>query len=224
VLTGSNLENAYKLVDDGLEAYEAQNYKEAFALFSEASQKYNYSVATHYVGAMYYAGLGVDKNLNLAIELFTDAANNNMPDSHYNLGLLYYNGEGVERSFEKAEYHMLAIADKDSRAQFSLAQMYREQGKGAEAFELYMKAALGGNEQAPNEIAYYYFSGEAGVEQSLVEAFAWISVAANICPTEGTMKNGAEVQSHLSEEEMQEARNKFETYMSYFIKAEGEKP
>ena len=61
---------------------------------------------------MYLKGEGTEKNSEKAIEWFEKAAEQNMTDSQYLLGLFYESGEGtVKPDFEKAKYWYTKAAE-----------------------------------------------------------------------------------------------------------------
>ena len=48
-----------------------------------------------------------------AAEWFTSAAEQGLPESQYNLGILYYDGNGVEKSRDKAREYLVQAAEQD---------------------------------------------------------------------------------------------------------------
>ena len=55
-----------------------------------------------------------------------------MPGAQFNLGVLYYNGKGVEQSHaEAAKWFRLAAEQENERAQLNLGSLYYN-GKGVE--------------------------------------------------------------------------------------------
>jgi len=89
----------------------------------------------------------------------------------------YYNGNGIEQSYEKAiEYLTLAIQQDDPNAMFGLANMYHH-GAGVaksteKAIELYTQAANQGHATAQANVGVCYYNGE-GIDQSFELAREW---------------------------------------------------
>lgn len=88
-----------------------ENKKRAIELLNLCKNTKN-QCATN-LGEMYYHGNGVEKNYNLAKELYLKGLllNENDPDALNNLGLLYSNGHGVEKNNKIAtDYWIKAIS------------------------------------------------------------------------------------------------------------------
>ena len=63
----------------------------------------------------------------MAVTLFEQAANKNLPAAQFNLGVMYSNGVGVTRDYKAARnWYEKAAANNYSLAQFNLALMYFE--------------------------------------------------------------------------------------------------
>ncbi|GJM09806.1 MAG: Sel1 repeat protein [Lysobacteraceae bacterium] len=122
------------------------------------------------------------------------AALRNHPLAAYNLGLMYYEGEGVERDYTTAFNWFEKAAEAGSpSAQFQLGLMhFHGQGvskdPGKEAY-WYRRAALGGNAEAQYNLAVLLSKGE-GVEEDDVAALAWLAMAVD---------NGVDAQAQLDE-------------------------
>ncbi|MBP9773291.1 MAG: sel1 repeat family protein [Candidatus Peribacteraceae bacterium] len=77
------------------------------------------------LGVVYVKGLGVEKNLEKAVEWFAKAALTGNVNGQYNLGLAYAKGNGVTKDLAKAaHYFRLAAEQNDSGAQYNLGVMY----------------------------------------------------------------------------------------------------
>lgn len=102
--------------------------------------------------------------------------------AQYNLGKLYFLGEGVPLDNAQCRYWWLKAADQDHvLAQFNLANMYYF-GNGvskntAEALKWYRRAAGQGYARAQFNLGLMYRLGE-GVSQDVVQAYKWWSLAA----------------------------------------------
>jgi TPR repeat protein len=103
----------------GVHYYKAGDYEKAFGLLSSAAlqweeiecddgNKYNEYTggddwATYWLGECYLRGLGVEKNVDMAIKLW-EAAADFSDGVIIELGYLYTNGEMIEPDYERAAY------------------------------------------------------------------------------------------------------------------------
>ena len=86
-----------------------QDYLEAARWYERAVQDNNYPFAAYALGCLYLRGQGVERDEELALELFLTAAKKGNPYAQYLLGKIYYWGNGVEQDREKGlEYIQLA--------------------------------------------------------------------------------------------------------------------
>jgi hypothetical protein len=85
------------------------------------------------VGEMYYYGIGnLDRDDEMAVKLYTVAADNGNADAQFKLGKMYNLGEGVKQDYAEAvRLYSLAAAQGHAVAQFKLGKMY-ENGRGVE--------------------------------------------------------------------------------------------
>jgi TPR repeat protein len=102
--------------------------------------------------------------------------------AQYNLGLIYYNGEGVTQDYaEAAKWYRLAAAQGHAGAQLNLGAMHYN-GEGvtqdyAEAAKWYRLAAAQGHAIAQSNLGGMYGNGQ-GVLQDYVKAHMWMNLAA----------------------------------------------
>jgi len=145
-------------------------------------------------GALELAKLGdAEAQANLGVMLTTRnkyteaalwyhrAANMGIATAAYNLGTLYYNGQGFPQDYAQARHWFEEAAKRnDPYAEFQLGMMYGN-GKGVDtdpAAELrwYTKAAEQGLPAAQYNLAVMYHNAE-GVDQDDVKAYAWLLLA-----------------------------------------------
>ena len=55
------------------------------------------------VATFYDNGIGVNRDIRKAVNLYREASDNGVPEAQFYLALKYYNGEGVEKNRSKAE-------------------------------------------------------------------------------------------------------------------------
>ncbi|HCU88985.1 MAG TPA: sel1 repeat family protein [Gammaproteobacteria bacterium] len=88
--------------NDGVVAFIAGNYENALSMFVPLAETANHAYAQYFIGRMYAAGQGVDKNAELAAKWYRKASKLGVADAQYRLGDLYENGDGVPRDIERA--------------------------------------------------------------------------------------------------------------------------
>ena len=102
--------------------------------------------------------------------------------AQYNLGLMYFAGQGLPQDDAKAAQWFRSAAEQgDAPAQYNLALIYQS-GRGvtrdlAEAVKWYRKAAEQGYVYAQSSLGFMYGNGE-GVPPDFVQAYLWLSLAA----------------------------------------------
>jgi TPR repeat protein len=111
-----------------------------------------------------------------------DAADQGDPEAQTRLGVLYSEGQGVERNYETAAGWFLKAAEQgDIYAQNNLGDMY-DSGQGVdqdfgEAAKWYRKAAEADDSYAQHRLGELHGEG-LGVEMNACQAFAWFNLAA----------------------------------------------
>ena len=117
-----------------------------------------------------------------AFKLFSPLAEQGDAPAQYNIGFMYYNGQGVTQSYQEAlKWFRLAAAQGDASAQNSLGWMYHK-GQGVtqnnqEAVKWLKLSAVQGNAHAQTNLGYMYINGY-GVTQDHQEALKLFRLAA----------------------------------------------
>jgi len=88
-------------LDDGIAAYEQQDYKTALNIFRGLVQK-GYAGGQYNLGVMYSVGNGVPQDYAEAVKLYRLAAQQGYLGAQLNLGVMYYLGRGVPQDNVKA--------------------------------------------------------------------------------------------------------------------------
>lgn len=110
----------------GLELYDAGNYVEAVKWYGSAAEQ-GFVPAQLQLGAVYFNGLGVEKDYGQALFWFTKAAERGDAEAQTNLGYLYDKAFGVGQDYKKAvAWYRKAAAQGHASAQFDLGMMYYE--------------------------------------------------------------------------------------------------
>ena len=112
-------------------------------------------------------------------------------DAQFNLGRIYYTGEGIEPNFNKAVYwYKKAALQGNANAQINLGNCYDDNEDFDSAFYWNMKAAEQGNAMGQTNVGYYYRSGN-GVEKDYAKAAYWFQKAADQGDAVGEQAIGA---------------------------------
>jgi TPR repeat protein len=135
------------------------------------------------VFADYEAGVNAafDGDYDTAFEEFTAAAETGLDLAQYNLGILYFTGQGVDQDYAEAFKWTQAAAEQGHlAAQFNLGFLYYE-GQGTErdpkvAMQWYEAAGNAGHGEAAFLMARMYQEGDS-VDADPVLAHAWASMA-----------------------------------------------
>ena len=129
-----------------------------------------------------------------------------------NLGILYYQGQGVPQDYaQAASWFRKAAEQGDALAQYNLGLLY-DHGQGvpqdyAQAASWFRKAAGMGNALAQNNLGLRYDFGQ-GMMQSNVIAYALYNVSATNYPSSDNpaTKNRANIAARMSNQEISVAQ------------------
>jgi TPR repeat protein len=135
-----------------------------------------------YRGWQYQVGSGVSKDPAMAARLYTDAANQNVPDAMYRLALLYRDGNGVAQDSAAAlNWFYQAAKQGHSAAQMELGFAFITgtdvRHDDVAGFRWLQLAAQAGLPQAEATLGAMYETGR-GVAQNESEAAVWFQRAA----------------------------------------------
>jgi hypothetical protein len=159
------------------------------------------------IGELYYYGIGVSKDSNIAAQYFTQA-HNNTGDSiaRYKLGHMYLAGDGVVKNYDEAKYMFELAAKQDlSVAYLALGNIYRA-GLGVEideakAFALVKKAAsYNDHHESVFEYANMLFDGFHN-KQNIRLAIDWYDRAIHLYHEKASCKLGKVLAKHYSGDE-----------------------
>lgn len=147
-----------------------------------------------------------------AFKEFSIAAEEGLDLAQYNLGILYFTGQGVEQNFEAAfKWTESAARQGHLGAQFNLATLYYD-GQGTPedrdtAITWFTQAGKAGNPDAAFVLAKMYENGEH-VAKDLVLAHAWASMAASYQHA-GASNLLLTLERDMDAEELSQARRQF---------------
>lgn len=147
-----------------------------------------------------------------AFREFSLAAEDGLMMAQYNLAILYFTGQGVERDMGQAfRWTEAAALQGHSDAQYNLGSLYLA-GDGVardaeQAVAWFGKAALAGHANAAYALADLYHKGD-DIDRDRVTAHAWASQAVyNQHPDAEQLKQ--DIEDRLDEEELSQARRLF---------------
>lgn len=117
-----------------------------------------------------------------ALREFQPLAEQGDAAAQFNIGVMYYIGQGVPQNYAQAlKWYRMAANQGDATAQFNIGLMYaKSQGvpqNYAQALIWYRMAADQGDASAQLNLALMYAKGR-GVPQNYVRAYSWSSLAA----------------------------------------------
>jgi TPR repeat protein len=179
----------------------------AFVWFEKAAAQ-NLPQAQWNLGELYATGLpGVEPDPKKATQLCKRAANAGFAPASATLGALFARANKHERA---VRWWTLAAEQGDLESLFNLGQAYRL-GMGtvkdeAKAFELFLKAAMGGVAAAQSRIGLAYATGE-GAALDPIEACKWIELAATR-GDKAAVANRARARKSLSPAQLAEAERR----------------
>ncbi|MCX7206484.1 MAG: tetratricopeptide repeat protein [Proteobacteria bacterium] len=166
--------------NEGLESYNAGNYKLAFKNFSPLAKQGD-AQAQFNLGVIYDKGQGVLQDYVQAIAWYRKAAEQGHVDAQRTMGFQYFMGQGVPPDYAQAfNWYRKAAEQGDAAAQGSIGLMFAE-GIGvakddAQALSWLRKGAEQGDNFAQFSLGMRYVEGK-GVQQNWVVAFALFNIA-----------------------------------------------
>lgn len=170
------------MIQDAHNAYNSQDYENAFKLYEDLAHQGNADAQTS-LGFMYQNAQGCEKDDAKALELYEKAAEAKQPFALFNLAILYMNGlGGVEHNQFKAHELFLEAAVREvPQAMYEVALMF-ERGLGciqnySEAAFWYEEGAKRGHLESFNNLGVLYKEGH-GVMQDDAKCFICFSRAA----------------------------------------------
>ncbi len=179
---GQNYVAAFAIIG-GTYQYDLGNVSEALKWYRRGVALNDVSAQTH-LGDMYLDGVGVERDLAKALELFRPSAEQGYPLAQYKIGVIYQQGDRrVRRDMASAVTWFRKAAENGfARAQNDLGYLY-ETGDGvrrnlAQAAGWYRLAAEQGWALAQVNLAALYERG-AGVRKDYKMAFYWSRLASD---------------------------------------------
>ena len=119
--------------------------------------------AIKFLGDNYFhSERGLAKDVRRAVELWTEAAELGSKEAHYQLGHVYYHGDGIEEDKPRGIHHWQQAAMKgDVKSRHNLGGLEHKNGNYELAVHHLMISAKMGNEDSLNGIKFFFKGGLA---------------------------------------------------------------
>lgn len=169
-------QNSY---EEAVSLYEDKDYKGARDI-AEASAKKGDVRAMAMLGVLYQKGLGVEADLNKAVDWYAQAADKNNLGAQYSLAEIYLNGALGEPDLERGRFWLLKAAGQgkpEAEHRLGLLAAAETPPDWAEAAEWFRKAADQGYPDSQYNLGVLYAEGR-GVDESKIKAGEWFAKAA----------------------------------------------
>ena len=123
--------------------------------------------AINHLGQKYcHGGLGLQKDMRRATELWEEAAGLGSIEALYSLGVLYRRGDGVEQDMGKAaEYYKTAAMQGHVESRYNLAYFYGQKGNNDRAVKHFLISAKMGHKESLEMIKKMFMGGVVAKEQ-----------------------------------------------------------
>lgn len=134
------------------------------------------------LGAMYYHGIGVDKNKDIAVKWWFIAAKNGDSDAQHEVGRMFQRGDEVSKDYKKAlNWYMKSAKQGNPYSYHNIAYMFqhglgvKENIKSAKLW--YERAAKLGLPHSQYNLSGVLFNNNS-TTQELIKSYAWMVLAA----------------------------------------------
>ena len=180
-------------------------------------------LSTCLLGLVFTASADYEDGVNAALagdyatasREFAAAAEAGLDLAQYNLGILYYSGQGVDQDFSLAfKWTEAAALQGHVDAQFNLGILYIE-GTGVDedldqALSWLGRAARGGHAIAAFDLAMMYHQGDP-VDKNAVLAHAWASQSVHNAFEDGQALKD-EIEERMDPQQLSQARRLYATW------------
>lgn len=179
---------------EGVAAFEAQNYAKAWEEFRPLENSAESKNFMYYMGRMTQLGLGTPKDTSKAVTYYYKAAQQNDSRAAVEIGSIYFSGQDFPPNYPLAkQWFQYAANQGNPVAAYNLGIMY-ENGVGepidlTKAFENFRFAADKGYEEAQRKVGMMMYEGY-GTPQDYTTAVKYLIKAANQGNTDSMMTLG----------------------------------
>jgi len=152
-----------KIFEEGVNAYSAKAYPQAYSYFKEAANDKNPDAMVN-LAIMHMKGVGCERDLQSAEAWFEQAATLENTHAMMSLGHFYEKGlDGTHDSDKALEYFTQAADRGVVDAQLKAGMLFREKGIMTKSMQYLITAAHNNNTQAQEIITYV---SNAGMDES----------------------------------------------------------
>ena len=164
----------------GMAALERQHYATAIRAWQDLASSGDDPGAQNNLGYIFENGLGVRKDLDVALEWYRKAEGRGSAEAAHNIGLMYVTGKGLPRSWSRALPYFSKAEAKLPASRYMIALSYFE-GNGqiqnrSKAYGRFLDSSLAGYGPAQYMTAFMLLDGR-DVSRNILQAYAWAKIA-----------------------------------------------
>jgi len=139
---------------------------ENMAMIQARAEKKDPEAIYHLGGRYYSGGLGLQKDVRQAVELYTEAAELGSVEALFNLGVLYYSGDGVQEDKVKAvQLWSKAAKQGQLESRYQLGELELMKGNFNHAKKHFLISANMGDNDSVEKIKAIFMIGVATKEE-----------------------------------------------------------
>ena len=164
-LISEGKDNEAQLINEGISAFNSQDYAKARQIFEDAYKQHDYR-SCYYMGMMALSGSGLPKDEKQAVTFFEEGAKNSCPWSRYQLGVMYRTGTGVPRNLSRGNKYLKDLAQyfADNEGKILLSDPYPE--------TLYFVGQMGVRSKELDKAADLFMRARVFLSQRIAEDYA----------------------------------------------------
>lgn len=190
-------------------AYETKKYNEARELLTPLAVDGD-ADAQYYLGDVFRAYDNKNMDLEKAYEWYLSSSNQQNMNAMFKLGLMYANGEFVEKNYAKRNYwYQRAIDEGHTYAMYNMGYSYLNGIGVVQNYEvaktLFKSAAEENHSLAQERLGSMYREGQ-GFEKNLLFAHMWLNISASN-GNKFAKNDRSEIEEFMSEQEIISAQN-----------------
>ncbi|MBD5271193.1 MAG: sel1 repeat family protein [Bacteroides sp.] len=160
-----------------------RKYSEAKELYITAYELGDHLLSPFQLGELFYAGLGVQQDIEEAVKWYKISADNGHPESSFYCGYAYNIGQGFPKDFAKALKYYYQASDYIPNANLRIGLLLREglgeQKNEVKAYEYIKKGAEMGCAESQYSLAFGYLNGYGNLPVNKQKALTWMRKAAD---------------------------------------------
>ncbi|MBL8530683.1 MAG: sel1 repeat family protein [Hyphomonadaceae bacterium] len=201
-------------LDRGLDAFERRDWKRARRLLEDALQDEERAVGHHYLGLLYWRGLGGPRQVGAAVDCFARAADMGYPPAQTAYAMALRSGMGVGRDAEAARALYQSAAGAGDRA--AMVELATMSDPGEARYWLKRASELG---HAPAMMHY----SDLIFRDDPVEALAWLYAAVAVAGEDAARKRAAALAREMTAKEIDAAQKAGRLYAKDIQRANRER-